>query len=319
MSNFSRQSVDEGYDIPTDIIQEELPSPITMNPISPPARPHIAVHSSHFASSSTTDWDDAWDSGSDSEERRQGSVASLWNRSASGSSATAPKQVPPRSNSASSSSTLAFSYTHVNVPNPGSYPTPKVIEEAAPCSKVQNGWTIVRTQGDRNRSCNREIAPSRVDHGTDVDVEGDMILGELETDFDNSEHPGLNSAIHITTRSKRLAASVREDAEEIVNGNYTFSASSIMSTHSLINQSFPSDPSQSIRQRARRHEDSPMTTEQSKKKLGKLQDEKSDKLIRERSIRTNRRHKFFDCLTSQDVSICASALPTLPRIPLTYD
>ncbi|KAL9711574.1 GTPase-activating protein [Leucoagaricus gongylophorus] len=266
-----------------------------MNPISPPARPHIAVHSSHFASSSTTDWDDAWDSGSDSEERRQGSVASLWNRSASGSSATAPKQVPPRSNSASSSSTLAFSYTHVNVPNPGSYPTPKVIEEAAPCSKVQNGWTIVRTQGDRNRSCNREIAPSRVDHGTDVDVEGDMILGELETDFDNSEHPGLNSAIHISARSKQLAASVREDAEEIVN-----------------------DPSQSIRQRARRHEDSPMTTEQSKKKLGKLQDEKSDKLIRERSIRTNRRHKFFDCLTSQDVSISELRKLAWAGIPVDF-
>jgi len=58
-----------------------------------------------------------------------------------------------------------------------------------------------------------------------------------------------------------------------------------------------------------------MAAEQSQKKLGKLQDQK---LMRERSIRTNRRNKFFDCLTSQDVNICASALPTLACIPLTY-
>jgi len=207
-----------------------------MNPISPPARPHIAVHSAHFASSSTTDWDDAWDSGSDSEERRQGLVANSWNRSVGGSSTTAPKQVPARSNSASSSSTLAFSYTHVNVPNPGSYPTPKAIEEAAPRSKAQNGWTIVRTQSDRNCSGDSESLPSKVDHGADVDVEGDMILGELETDFDNNKHAGLNPTMHLSARSKQLAASLREDAEEIVNGNYTFPVSSIIPTHSLINQ-----------------------------------------------------------------------------------
>ena len=34
--------------------------------------------------------------------------------------------------------------------------------------------------------------------------------------------------------------------------------------------------------------------------------EKSEKLMRERSIRTNRRHKFVDCLTSQDVNIGVS-------------
>jgi hypothetical protein len=28
--------------------------------------------------------------------------------------------------------------------------------------------------------------------------------------------------------------------------------------------------------------------------------------MRERSIRTNRRHKFFDCLSGQDVNICTS-------------
>ena len=31
--------------------------------------------------------------------------------------------------------------------------------------------------------------------------------------------------------------------------------------------------------------------------------ETSEKLMRERSIRTNRRHKFVDCLSSQDVNI----------------
>ncbi len=42
--------------------------------------------------------------------------------------------------------------------------------------------------------------------------------------------------------------------------------------------------------------------------------EKSEKLMRERSIRTNRKHKFVDCLSSQDVNIGEQTRPTLEYV-----
>lgn len=275
-----------------------------MNPISPPARPHIAVHSTHFSSTPSTDWDDAWDSGSDSEEPRQ-TIANPWKRSASGPSSTAPKQVP-RSSSASSSSTLAFSYTHVNAPNPGSYPTPKTIEEAAPRSRAQNGWTIVRTSSDRKRSHDGGKEQSQADPSADADVEGDMILGDLDQDFENGEHGPSDTTTRLSAHSKQMAATVREDAGEIVNGNYAIqSASSCLHIPSSTSAS-SLDPLLGIRQRLKRRDESPAAPRQPQKQSDKPHDDNSEKLMRERSIRTNRRHKFFDCLTGQDVNICTS-------------
>jgi TBC1 domain family member 2 len=94
----------------------------------PPARPHMAVHSSTYLSSFSSDWgeDDAWDSASDSESAAQRPTASASkSRSVSSSrvppSSTAPRPVPPRPSN-SSSSTLASSYTHLHAPSPSSYP-----------------------------------------------------------------------------------------------------------------------------------------------------------------------------------------------------
>ncbi|KAF9452742.1 RabGAP/TBC [Macrolepiota fuliginosa MF-IS2] len=229
-----------------------------MNPISPPARPHIAVHPTHFSTPSTTDWDDAWDSGSDSEDARQ----STWKRTGSTAERTPPKQVL-RSNSTSSSSTLAFSYTHVNAPDPASYPPSKSIDEPPPRTRPQNGWTIV----DRRPS----IDPS-TNQPHDADVEGDMIIGDIDPDLDQ---PPPNN--HLAAQSKQMAVFVREDAEQIVN-----------------------DPLHGVRQRPGRRDVSPATSRQPSKSSDHPRDEK---LMRERSIRTNRRHKFLDCLTSQDVNI----------------
>lgn len=47
-----------------------------------------------------------------------------------------------------------------------------------------------------------------------------MILGELETDFDNGEQAASSSTMHLSAQSKQMAAFVREDVEEIVNGSY---------------------------------------------------------------------------------------------------
>lgn len=47
-----------------------------------------------------------------------------------------------------------------------------------------------------------------------------MILGELDTDFEHGEQGASASTNHLSTQSKQMAAFVREDAEEIVNGSY---------------------------------------------------------------------------------------------------
>lgn len=78
----------------------------------------------------------------------------------------------------------------------------------------------------------------------------------------------------------------------------------------LINQLFiPADPLCGVKHRARRADPStglPRTSVANPVKDTPENAEKSEKLLRERSIRSNRRHKFVDCLSSQDVNIGTS-------------
>lgn len=187
-----------------------------MTPRSPPTRPHIGINpANHFASGSAADWgeDDAWDSTSDSEEPRQSTLTSTWSRP---TSITAPKPVPRPSNR-SSSSTLAFSYTHVSAPNPGSYP-PKS-EEVLQAPK--NGWTIVRKSPDDRRSDSLprgdSVKPKTEEEGAgDIDVEGDMILGDLEPELAPED---VNSSLALAhVKLKQNQGSIREDIQDVVNG-----------------------------------------------------------------------------------------------------
>ncbi|KAF9070082.1 rab-GTPase-TBC domain-containing protein [Rhodocollybia butyracea] len=205
---------------------------------APPPRPHIALHpSNNFFKTSETIEDDAWDSASDGEEAPQSTFSfSTWSRPSS-----TPKPVPKPITSENTS--LAFSYTHVNAPNPGSYP-PR--EET-----LQPGWTIVRTRRSSNSANNDESVPE-----ADTDVEGDMILGDLDAES--------SPAVPDSAKS----GSIRDDAEKIAD-----------------------DPLCGIRRPA-------PISQKSKDNITH-----SDKLMRERSIRTNRKHKFVDCLSSQDVNI----------------
>lgn len=192
---------------------------------SPPARPHIGIHpTSHFSS---LDWgeDDAWDSASDSESPKQSTL------SLAGSRTTAPRAVPkPAYNkSDSSSSTLAFSYTHVNAPNSSSYP-PRTEEPAAP----KTGWTIVRkSPSDKAiEKYNSSSQDDSYDNITspegqgDTDGESDMILGELEYDPFGPEAP--NPPPGKATVDK---GSIREDTEAILNGMPCLIATSFFCTH----------------------------------------------------------------------------------------
>lgn len=121
---------------------------------------------------------------------------------------------------------------------------------------------------------------------SDADVEGDMVVGDLE---------GEDMDMPIMPVKPRLDQGiVREDAEQIVE-----------------------DPLSSVAHRmSRRQEKSPSPS--------RVQSpERSEKLRRERSMRTNRRHKFLECLSSDEVNIAElrklgwAGVPTELR-PLTW-
>lgn len=174
----------------------------------PPARPHIALNpSSRFGSYSISDsWgeDDAWDSGSDEES----SSTPGWKQPGGrpGAASTAPKPVPkPKSNR--SSSTIASSYTHIDAPS--SYP-PRG-EDMQPPAK--QGWTIVRTAGQRASLDRHDSGGLRSEAHADPEVEGDLILGDMDSEDMPIEQP---AGAH--TKAKHGQGTVREDIDEIVKG-----------------------------------------------------------------------------------------------------
>jgi hypothetical protein len=196
-----------------------------MNPRSPPARPHIGIGFHLHSLNATTEWaeDDAWDSTSDSESPRHSTLTSSWNRPSASLSTTTPKKVS-RASSNSSSSTLAFSYTHVHAPS--SYP-PRGEDSTSP-EAPKNGWTIVRTSHSRQGSENRpgdknERQDSQFDRyggeSADADVEGDMILGDLETETGTTDGNGSGGAPVPHFKAKHNIGSVRNDVDDIVTGH----------------------------------------------------------------------------------------------------
>ncbi|CCM01930.1 uncharacterized protein FIBRA_04003 [Fibroporia radiculosa] len=227
----------------------------------PPARPHVGLNPSHrFSSYTIPDWaeDDAWDSGSDSEAPHNSGWHNRSTTRRDSSAASAPKPVP-RPKLKSSSSTLASSYTHINHPSPSSYP---VKQEVQP---PKNGWTIVRKSSDQRGSFDAREVERPGDGGAYEDVEGDMIIGDLEPEA--MEQP---AASHTKVRQDK--SSVRDDVEGIVN-----------------------DPLHIIQRRPSR--------KLSKSQVGADAGVRAEKLDRERSIRTNRRQKFVECVTHEDVNM----------------
>lgn len=173
----------------------------------PPARPHIGLNPSNkFSSYSTNDWgeDDAWDSASDSESANKPDWKRSKARASSSTGTSAPKPVP-RPTLNNSSTTLAFSYTHVHAPS--SYP-PKGEQQGPPGAR--NGWTIVRKSTDRGSLESRESS-QHVNHAGYDELEADMVIGDMESEVDD------RVAAH-TAKPRYEQGTLREDAEEIVNG-----------------------------------------------------------------------------------------------------
>ncbi|KAH8828274.1 rab-GTPase-TBC domain-containing protein [Flagelloscypha sp. PMI_526] len=181
-------------------------------------------------------------------------------------SKSAPKPVPrPKMNE--STSTLASSYTHLNAPGPGSYP-PRTPSNESGSPPHQNGWTIVDTQAHRNGTPTHhdDLKASL----TDIDVE---VLGEMEPE---ASLTSPRDATHVV----ESRAFIRDDAEDIVN-----------------------DPLHALKHRSRRADDALQRNTPRQVPNSHDSKERNEKLIRERSIKSNRTHKFIDCLSAQDVNI----------------
>ncbi|KAF8635225.1 hypothetical protein AX17_004000 [Amanita inopinata Kibby_2008] len=216
--------------------------------------------------------DDAWDSASDSESPRHSTLSNLWGHSSGHSSA--PRPVPKPSTTNSSSSTLALSYTHITAPNPSSYP-----HRPDDSQLSKNGWTIVRKTHEPMHSQTIEhhnlSRATDSDQGSyDLDVDGDMVLGDMDSESASPDQGPPPLYTHIKPKFDHV--SIREDVEDIVN-----------------------DPLNGVKYRPRRRDISPSSFRHPSSEGP----EHSEKLLRERSIRTNRRHKFVDCLSGQDVNI----------------
>lgn len=196
----------------------------------PPTRPHIGLNPSSYLSYSWAE-EDAWDSGSDSDSPSTNTqTAGAWPRSPPASTLTSsPKAVNvPRPSSNSSSSTLAFSYTHVSAPS--SYP-PKQEQEQTAARPSKNGWTLVQKSGQqssRSSTEGKETSAVGKPHEGEVeevhDVDGEMVVGDMDPDFSEP----------FTSMKSMPISTVREDAEEIVNGmSICFFTSSLHSSFIL--------------------------------------------------------------------------------------
>jgi hypothetical protein len=159
---------------------------------------------------------------------------------------------------------------------------------------VHSGWTIVRNRRDQSDSSpDRPLDESTTSAGEHLDAEHDMILGELDDMPHHKPHSDMNKFI-------------RQDVEDIVSG--TFAPSSELPLSSLcphVNLAFyfahsDLDPLHGIL-----HPSSSSKRSGTPSRSSTEPTPVTEKLMRERSIKSNRRHKFIECLSSPEVSIGA--------------
>lgn len=182
----------------------------------PPARPHIGINPpTRFSSYQTAEWaeDDAWDSASDSESPPQKAPQSKRSTSVGKSSvdqttsATSARPVPrPTRDRTPSTSSLAFSYTHVSAPSPSSSYSPRPDHLHSP----KTSWTIVsrsleseavrelEVKGDSNNAASSSV---------DLDID-DIVIGDMDAEVGDSKSGKFDAGKDI----------VRDDTEEVVQG-----------------------------------------------------------------------------------------------------
>ncbi|RXW21289.1 hypothetical protein EST38_g4575 [Candolleomyces aberdarensis] len=283
--------------------------------------------------------DDAWDSASDSESPKRPSTFATTNvtsagkisRTASSNSTTnsagsissstanasagsrpvpvvrkpqAHQQFQHSPTNSSSSSNLAFSYTHVNAPNPSSYPPkgefipPQRVADSADASvssskpsvgSQKGGWTIVQTTAadEAADDSHGQREGREPEEDSDLMIVGDMEGLDLSGSVQSIDDSIIADNLFKSKRRNEDLEKIRRDVIEIV-----------------------ADPLHAIRT-PRRRKPSPIPSESPSSSTSDVPPhlqsshsrEKSEKLMRERSIRSNRKAKFVECLSGQDVNI----------------
>ncbi|KAG2015696.1 hypothetical protein CC2G_008941 [Coprinopsis cinerea AmutBmut pab1-1] len=343
-------------------------------PISPPARPHSNMlgimhpassgtgknkgdsiqrtastgYAYHSATASSDTWaeEDPWDSASDSEVPRASTLSTLrvmtsskpvpMSRQTSTRSATTGNH-----DSNSSTSTLAFSYTHLSAPDPSSYPPKRELEtgrsgvgrgetlpeepqpirpDISPLGRgkeadlrlsqdpsssdgaPKQGWTIVR-----GRSVERSASPTALE--SEGDVDGEMIVGEMDAlDLSGSvqsiEDDEDEVLINYKGKNKvqnQALDSIRPEAVDIVNDPLTGIRNPRRRIAPSPKPTTPPTTFTTSRSHSPLANADPRTSSSLKKSHERQQS--TEKLMRERSIRSNRKHKFIECLSSRDINM----------------
>ena len=148
---------------------------------------------------------------------------------------------------------------------------------------------VNKQSADRRNSEVHHDRESIREESADVEVEGDMVVGEMDPDV-----PDHSVTAPVTAgKVKADKHSIRKDIDEIVNGNYDFDSY----PNGILTAPFQLDPLHLARRKYSKRQ-----------RLGKLPEDLPEqdapgKLARERSIKTNRRDKFIQCISADDVNM----------------
>ena len=180
----------------------------------PPARPHIGLNpatSTRFSSYATVEWaeDDAWDSASDSESAIPSSSAKQTPARAATADFSIPARHAPKQTRSPSAGSIAFSYTHVSAPSPGSYTDNSVISNAQD-SPSKASWAMVNRLAQQQNGIPQlgNEGSSRSTSLAEEFVVEDVIVSDME-------------GMGLDTKSSKPRAgreSVKLDAQDIVQG-----------------------------------------------------------------------------------------------------
>ncbi|EFI28151.1 tbc1 domain family protein [Coprinopsis cinerea okayama7 len=256
----------------------------------------------HSATASSDTWaeEDPWDSASDSEVPRASTLSTLrvmtsskpvpMSRQTSTRSATTGNH-----DSNSSTSTLAFSYTHLSAPDPSSYPPKRELETGR--SGVGRGETLP----EEPQPIRPDISP--LGRGK----EADLRLSQDPSSSDGAPKQGwtIVRGRSVERRKNKVQNqaldSIRPEAVDIVNDPLTGIRNPRRRIAPSPKPTTPPTTFTTSRSHSPLANADPRTSSSLKKSHERQQS--TEKLMRERSIRSNRKHKFIECLSSRDINM----------------
>ncbi|KAI6021436.1 rab-GTPase-TBC domain-containing protein [Pisolithus microcarpus] len=143
--------------------------------------------------------------------------------------------------------------------------------EGSPNQSSKGGWTVVRKPSISQRNTDgRSQATNCDDMNGDAYLDADMVVGDFEPEIEPA----------VGTKSRLQQGSVKPNAEEVVNDPFR---RLLRSSHTPGSQLSSALLEKNLSTNSRSGD--------------------TEKLLRETSIRQNRRLKFIDCLSKEDVDI----------------